>query len=170
LGPPCGFKGSKRSKKGELRCEKWGSDHTFAVPSQKKRVLEVIRRRLEGVVGGEFIKSFSGVDELWYRRRSLKVRNALRLHDVLDGVRVLNKGDDTHLRFTLGALPPSLKLRRTSKRGNLVDSLYLSAVVPTGTKADARGPTTSPKLLPIVALLFFRRSRGELSTLTSTPT
>jgi hypothetical protein len=28
----------------------------------------------------------------------------LRLHDVLDGVRVLNKGDDTHLRFTLGAL------------------------------------------------------------------
>jgi hypothetical protein len=89
LGPPCGFEGSKRSKKGELRCEKWGSDHTFAVPSQKKRVLEVIRRRLEGVVGGEFIKSFSGVDELWYWRRSLKVRNALRLHDVLDGMRVL---------------------------------------------------------------------------------
>jgi hypothetical protein len=81
-----------------------GADHTFAVPSQKKRVLEVIRRRLEGVARGEFIKSFSGVDELWYWRRRLKVRDTLRLHDVLDGVLVLNKGDDTHLSFTFGAL------------------------------------------------------------------
>ncbi len=67
--------------------------------------------------------------------------DSLRFHDVFYGVLVLNKGDDTHLSMALGALPPSLKLRRTSKRGNLVDSLYLSAVVPTGTKADARGPT-----------------------------
>jgi hypothetical protein len=28
----------------------------------------------------------------------------LRLHDVLDGMRVLNKGDDTHLCFAFGAL------------------------------------------------------------------
>jgi hypothetical protein len=50
--------------------------------------------------------------------------------------------------------------------------LTCPAVVPAGTKADARGPTTSPKLLPIVALVLFRWSRGEqlLSALASTPT
>ena len=61
----------------------------------------------------------------------------------------MDEGDDTHLPFTLGAL----------KRVDLIDAL------------DAFGPTTFLKLLAIVALLFFRkRSRGELSTLTSTPT
>ncbi len=39
---------------------------------------------LEGVVRGEFIKSFSGVDELWYWRRRLKVRYTLGFHDVLN--------------------------------------------------------------------------------------
>ncbi len=72
----------------------------------------------------------------------------MRLHDVLDGVLVLNKGDDTYLCFTFGAL----------KWVHFIAGL------------NARGPTTSPKLLAIVALLFFRRRRGELSALTSAAT
>ena len=54
------------------------------VPSSRKRVLEVIRRRLKGVVGGKFIDSLYGVDELRDRWRSLEVRDPLSLHDVLD--------------------------------------------------------------------------------------
>ena len=78
----------------------------------------------------------------------MEVRDPLRLHDVLDGVRVLNEGDDAHLSFTLGAL----------ERIHLVESLY------------ARGPTTPTKLAPIVALVFLHGRRGELSALASAPT
>lgn len=46
--------------------------------------LEVIRRRLEGVVGGEFIDSLLSIDELRDRRRRLKIGYPLSLHDVLD--------------------------------------------------------------------------------------
>ncbi len=61
-----------------LNCE------AFPLTSQRNRSLEVIRRGLQGVVGGDFIDSLCSVDERWDRRRSLKVRDALSLHDVLD--------------------------------------------------------------------------------------
>jgi hypothetical protein len=48
----------------ELSYEKWASDYTFAVPSQKKRFLEVIRRWLKRVVRGEFIDTTEAIDEL----------------------------------------------------------------------------------------------------------
>jgi hypothetical protein len=51
---------------------------------QRKRVLEVISRRLKGVLAGEFIDSLYGIDELRNRRRSLKVGDTLSLHDVFD--------------------------------------------------------------------------------------
>jgi hypothetical protein len=35
------------------------------------------------------------------------VWDALRLHDVLDRVLILNEGDDPHLCFTLGTLKPA---------------------------------------------------------------
>ena len=73
-------------------------------PVTEKAGLEVIRRWLEGVVRGEFIDSLYGVDELRDRWRCSKVSDPLRLHDVLDGVFVLNEGYDTHLSFALGAL------------------------------------------------------------------
>jgi hypothetical protein len=44
------------------------------------------------------------------------------------------------------------------QRVDFVDSLY------------ARSPSAPPELTPIVVLLFFRWRRGELSSLTSTPT
>ena len=53
-------------------------------PVTEKAGLKVIRRRLEGVVRRKFIDSLCGVDELRDRRRSLKVRDTLSLHDVLD--------------------------------------------------------------------------------------
>jgi hypothetical protein len=57
--------------------------------------------RLQGVVGLEFIDSVRGIDELWDRGRSLEVWNTLSLHDVLDGVLILNEGYDAHLRLAL---------------------------------------------------------------------
>ena len=78
----------------------------------------------------------------------MEVRDSLSLHDVLDGVRVLDECDDAHLCFARGAL----------KRIYLIDALY------------ARGPTTSSELSPVIALVFFGRRRGELSAFASSPT
>ena len=74
--------------RGELSCQKWRKTRTLAFPSQRKRSLEVVERRLKGFVGGEFIDSLSGIDELRNnelrnnelrnRRRSLEVRYAVR--------------------------------------------------------------------------------------------
>ena len=83
----------------ELGCQKWRKTRTPAYPSQRKRALEVISRRLEGIVRGEFIDSLHGIDELRNRWWSLKVRYALSLHDVLDGVLVLDEGDDAAKRW-----------------------------------------------------------------------
>ena len=62
-----------------------------------------MRRRLKGVVGGEFIDSVGCFDQLGDRWRSLKVGDTLSLHYVLDcppsrryaevAVRVLDEGD-----------------------------------------------------------------------------
>ena len=52
--------------------------------SAGKRGLELIRRRLKRVVGGELIDSIDGIDELRNRRRRLKVGYALSFHDVLN--------------------------------------------------------------------------------------
>jgi len=60
---------------------------------------------------------------------------------------ILDKGDDPHLSFALGAL----------KGIHFIDSLY------------ARAPTALTELTAIVALWFFRGRRGELSAFTSTP-
>ena len=57
----------------------------------------------------------------------------------------MDEGDDSHLCSAFGAL----------EWIDLIHALY------------ARDPTTFTELLPIVALLFFRWSRGELSLLTS---
>ena len=95
LAPPrYGFKAPKRAWKGELSYQKWREAGTPAFPSQRKRVLEVIRSRLKEVVGVKFIDSVRGIDELWNRRRRLsdyakatsdkKVRDPLSLHDILD--------------------------------------------------------------------------------------
>ncbi len=73
-----------------------------------------------------------GFDELWDRWRRSEISDPLSLHDVLDGVCVLDEGDDAHLCSTFGALQGVY----------LIDALY------------ARGPTTSAKLTAIVALLF----------------
>ena len=89
-----------------------------------------------------------GIDELWDGRRCSEVSDPLGFHYVFYGALILNEGDDPHLCSTFGALQGIY----------LVDSL------------DARGPTTSTELTPIVALLFFRWERGELSAFTSTPT
>jgi hypothetical protein len=56
--------------------------------------------------------------------------------------------DDAHLRFAFGAL----------QWVDLIDTLYTC------------GPTTFAELLPIVALLFFSRRRGELGSFTAAPT
>ena len=82
--PRYGFKGAESARKGELSYQKWRRTSTAAFPSQRKRVLAVIRCRLEGVVGGKFIDRVRGIDEFGDRRRSLEVRDALSLHDVLD--------------------------------------------------------------------------------------
>ena len=84
VSPRQGFKAAKRAWKGELSYQKWREAGTPAFPSQKKRVLEVIRSRLKGVVGGKVIDSVSGIDERRDRRRSLKVGDTLSLYDVLD--------------------------------------------------------------------------------------
>lgn len=112
-----------------------------AVASSRKRGLEVIRGRLKRVVRGKFIDSLSGVDELRDRRRRLEVRDALRLHDVFDGVCVLDEGDDAHLSFILGAL----------ERVDLIDALY------------ARGPTTLTKLLPVITFVLLGWRKTEVS-------
>jgi hypothetical protein len=52
----------------------------------------------------------------------------LGLHNLFDGMLVLDKGDDPHLSFALGAL----------KGIYFVDSLY------------ARGPTTPTELSPVI--------------------
>jgi hypothetical protein len=80
----CGFEGSTRSKKRELSFEKWASDYTAPITSPRKRGLGVIRRWLKRVIEGQFIESFSGVDELGYWWRCLKVRDTLRFHDVFN--------------------------------------------------------------------------------------
>jgi hypothetical protein len=89
-----------------------------------------------------------GIDELWDGRRCSKVSDPLGLHNLFDGMLVLDKGDDPHLSFALGAL----------KGIYFVDSLY------------ARGPSASLEISPIVALSFFRWRRGELSAFTPSPT
>jgi hypothetical protein len=63
-------------------------------------------------------------------------------------MRILKEGDNTHLRFALGAL----------ERINFVDSL------------DARGPTAPRELSPIVALCFIVWGRGEFSAFAPSPT
>lgn len=68
----------------DLSRENWHFRYTPLVPSQENWVSELIRRRTKGVVGGEFIGSVRGVDELRDRRRILKVWDALRLHDLFD--------------------------------------------------------------------------------------
>ena len=82
--PGRNLKVKKEEWGGGLNYKKGRKAGTPAVPSQRKRSLEVIRRRLKGVVGGKFIDSLYGIDELWDRKRSLKVRDPLSLHDVLD--------------------------------------------------------------------------------------
>jgi hypothetical protein len=69
-----------------------------------------------------------GIDELWDGRRCSKVSDPLGLHNLFDGMLVLDKGDDPHLSFALGAL----------KGIYFVDSLY------------ARGPTTPTELSPVI--------------------
>jgi hypothetical protein len=97
---------------------------------QRKRVLEFISRRLEGVVGGEFIDSLHSIDELRNRWRCLKVGDTLCLHDVFDcppslrfgevAVGVLDEGDDTHLCSSFGApfllVPPFLLVHPTFQK------------------------------------------------------
>ncbi len=61
---------------------------------------------------------------------------------------VLDEGDNSHLRFAFRAL----------QGVNLIYALY------------AGGPTTFAGLLPIVALVFFRRRRGELGSFPPSPT
>ena len=70
--------------RGEVRCQKWRETPTPAFPPQRMRVLEVIRRRLKGVLGGEFIDSLHSIDERRNRWGSLKVRDPLSLQDALD--------------------------------------------------------------------------------------
>ena len=70
------------------------------------------------------------------------------LHDILDGVFVLDEGDNPHLRVTFGTL----------ERIHFIDSLYAS------------GPSTSTKLSSIVTLRFFGRRRGELGAFAPSPT
>ena len=89
VSPRQGLKAAKRAWTGELSRQKWRKTRTPSYPSQRKRALEVISRRLEGVVRGEFIDSLYGIDELRNRRRSLKIQYALSLHDVFDSVLVL---------------------------------------------------------------------------------
>ena len=137
-----------------------------AVPSQRKRVLEVIRRRLKGVVRGYFIDSLLSIDELGNWRGSLKVRDALSLHDVLDCppslrygevvVFVLNEGDDAHLSLTLGAL----------ERIYLIDAPYARGST-TPTELDS---TELAEVSSIVTFLFFRWRRGELGAFAPSPT
>jgi hypothetical protein len=81
LAPPRdGFKGAKRGWRGELSYQKRRKTGTLAFPSQRKRVLEVISRRLEGVVRGDFIDSLFGIDERRDTGRCLEVRDTLSLH------------------------------------------------------------------------------------------
>jgi hypothetical protein len=74
-----------------------------------------------------------GIDELRNRWRSLKVRDPLSLHDILDGVRVLDEGDDTHLRLAPTGelseklqrieLPPSPRLRGTGVSSSVLGGI-----------------------------------------------
>lgn len=73
-----------RAREEDLSSKKRGVSQTPSVPSRRKRALEVIGRRLERVIQGDFIDSLGGIDEPWNGRRSLKVRDALSFHDVLD--------------------------------------------------------------------------------------
>jgi len=158
VAPRYGFKAPKRAWPGELSCQKCRKTRTPAFPSQRKRALEVIRSRLEGVARGEFIDSLHGIDELRNRWRSLKVGDTLSLHDILDcppslrfgevAVLVLDERDDAHLCFALGAL----------ERVDLIDALY------------ARGLTAPSELPSIVTLGFFSWGRGELRAFASSPT
>jgi len=142
------FKGSERSKKRDLSCEKCASDYTRRVPSSWKRSLEVIRRWLKRVVGGKFIESLSGVDELRNVRWRLEVRDTLGSHDALDCVFVLNEGDYSHLRFAFGALQGI----------DFIDAFY------------ARGPATLRELPLFIGLCFSFWRGNKLSALASTPT
>jgi hypothetical protein len=71
----------------------------------------------------------------------------LGLHNLFDGMLVLDEGYDPHLRLALGAL----------QWVDFVNALY------------ARGPTTPTELPPIVALLFYRWRRAELGAFPSAP-
>ena len=88
-----------------------------------------------------------GIDELWDGRRCSKVSDSLGLHNLFDGMLVLDKGDDPHLCFTLGAL----------ERVDLIDAFY------------ARGPTAPSELSPVIALLLVVFGRGELGAFASAP-
>ena len=99
------FQGSKESLEGRAKSPKKRETCTPSFPEQKKRFLEVSRRRLKRVTGGEFIDSLHGIDEPRNRWRCLEVRDTLSLHDVLDcppslrfgevAVLVLDEGDNT---------------------------------------------------------------------------
>ena len=68
-----------------------------------------------------------------------------------------------HLRFALGALPPPLKLRWTSKK------IRFTCPPKPCAKEDARGPTAPTELSSIVTLRFFGRRRGEPSAFSPSP-
>ena len=76
----------------------------------------------------------------------------------------MDEGDNTHLSFALGALPPPLKLRWTSKR------IGFACPPKPCAKEDAGGQTTPTELSPVIALLLVVFGRGELSAFTPSPT
>ena len=113
-----------------------------------------------------------GLDELWDRRRRSEVSDPSGFHDVFYGAITLNEGEDTHPPLAFGAPGSALAEPRSAvsgygaaaSKGSISNTrLTCLAVVPSGTKADARGPTTPPELSPIVAFCFLLGTRCELS-------
>ena len=72
-------------------------------------------------------------------------------------MRVLDEGDDSHLRFTL-AFDPSSGRGWALEGIHLVDSLH------------ARGPSTPTEVTPVIAFWFFGGERRELRAFASAPT
>jgi hypothetical protein len=62
--PRQAFQSPSGADESELSHEKYHFTFTSPAPSLRKRVLEVMRQRFEGVVGGKFIESVRGIDEL----------------------------------------------------------------------------------------------------------
>lgn len=106
---------------------------TSPVPSRGKRGLEVVWRRAERMIRGQFIYSLCSVDELREWGRRPEVSDPVNFHDIWVCISILDNRDNTHLRLALGAL----------KRIYFVDSF------------DARGPRAPAELTLIVALCLF---------------